>query len=60
MDAGTNENGVRIISSGGISCGIDAALHIVRRRYGVEEAWGTARLLDYAWRQTDGVVFDEL
>ncbi|KAF2200328.1 class I glutamine amidotransferase-like protein [Delitschia confertaspora ATCC 74209] len=59
VDAGVNANGVRIISSGGISCGIDASLHVVKRRYGEEEAGETARLLDYGWRQTEGVVFGE-
>ena len=60
VDSGVNQSGVRIISSGGISCGIDASLHVIRKRYGLDEALSTAQLLDYGWRQTDGVIFDEV
>ncbi|KAK3317072.1 ThiJ/PfpI family protein [Apodospora peruviana] len=58
VDSGLNGNGVRIISSGGISCGMDASLHVVRLLFGEQEAINTAGLLDYAWHKTDGVVFD--
>ncbi|KAK0708060.1 ThiJ/PfpI family protein [Lasiosphaeris hirsuta] len=59
VDSGLNSNGVRIISSGGISCGIDASLHVVKLRCGEAEAIKTSQLLDYAWRKTEGVVFWE-
>jgi len=59
VDAGDNECGVNIISSGGISCGIDASLYVVKKRYGTQEALETANLLDYAWRRTEGVVFGQ-
>lgn len=58
VDSGVNSNGVRIISSGGISSGIDASLHVVRLLCGEQEAINTAGLLDYAWHKTNGVVFD--
>ncbi|KAF2260669.1 ThiJ/PfpI family protein [Lojkania enalia] len=66
VDAGVNEYGIRVISSGGISCGMDASLHVVRLRAdlllgngkGNQEAKQTAELLDYAWRRTEGVVMD--
>jgi hypothetical protein len=57
VDSGLNENQIRIISSGGVSCGIDACLHVVNIRAGPAEALDTAKRLDYAWRQTDGVTF---
>ena len=57
VDSGVNEWDVRIISSGGISCGLDASLHVVKIRCGETEAFSTAELLDYAWRKTEGVVF---
>lgn len=59
VDSGINDSQVRIISSGGISCGIDASLHVVTLRAGEAEALETAKLLDYAWRKTEGVVFGE-
>lgn len=49
--------GVRIMSSGGVSCGIDAALHVVTLQAGEEEARNTAQFLDYSWKYTNGVVF---
>ncbi|KAF6805699.1 ThiJ/PfpI family protein [Colletotrichum sojae] len=59
VDSGLNEAGVRIISSGGISCGLDASVYLVRLLVGEPEAIDVAEFLDYAWRQTDGVVFGE-
>ncbi|KAK3934291.1 ThiJ/PfpI family protein [Diplogelasinospora grovesii] len=59
VDSGVNTNGVRITSSGGISCGMDAGLHVVKLRCGEPEASSTAQLLDYAWRKTEGVVFGD-
>lgn len=67
VDAGLNGAEVRIISSGGISCGMDASLHVVKIRAeelkgtgtGEKYARETAELLDYAWRKTEGVVMDE-
>lgn len=59
VDSGVNEAGVRVISSGGISCGMDASLHVVKILCKEEEAVSVAALLDYAWRKTEGVVFGE-
>ncbi len=56
VDAGPNGRGTRVVSSGGISCGMDACLHVVRLRASEDEAVATAALLDYAWRKTEGVV----
>ncbi|KAH7018429.1 class I glutamine amidotransferase-like protein [Microdochium trichocladiopsis] len=60
VDSGKNAEGVQIISSGGISCGIDAALYVVKLLVGVTESVRVAQLLDYAWHQTSGVVFGDL
>jgi len=56
VDAGVH-GALHVISSGGVSCGIDASLHVIKLRYGEDIAAETAQLLDYAWRKTDGVVF---
>lgn len=60
VDAGRNDKGVQIISSGGISCGIDAALHVVKSLVSVEESVEIAQVLDYLWHQTEGVIFGDL
>jgi transcriptional regulator GlxA family with amidase domain len=48
------DNG-RILTSAGISAGLDAALHIVARVVGPEAAGETARYMQYDWRR-EGVV----
>lgn len=57
VDPGVNSHGVRIISTGGSMCGVDASLHIVRTRYGQDEAIHISKLLDYGWTTSHGVVF---
>ncbi|MFS2055522.1 HlyD family efflux transporter periplasmic adaptor subunit, partial [Variovorax sp. CT11-76] len=42
-------DGGRILSSAGISAGIDVSLHLVERLAGRELAERTARQMDYAW-----------
>jgi transcriptional regulator GlxA family with amidase domain len=40
----------RVLSSAGISAGIDMCLHLVDRLHSRELAQGTARQMDYAWQ----------
>ncbi|KAM3065491.1 hypothetical protein ACMFMF_010978 [Clarireedia jacksonii] len=42
---------VRVISSGGISCGIDATLYLVELLKGRERALAVAQIMQYAWRE---------
>jgi transcriptional regulator GlxA family with amidase domain len=51
VDAGTNASGVRVISSGGISCGLDATLYLVALRLGKDKAVAIAKMMEYAWRE---------
>jgi putative intracellular protease/amidase len=51
VDAGTNANMVRVISSGGISCGLDATLYLVAQLLGKDTAIGVAAMMEYAWRE---------
>ncbi|MHC5005071.1 MAG: DJ-1/PfpI family protein [Planctomycetota bacterium] len=44
------DNG-RIITTAGVSAGIDGALHLVRRLLGTEAARATARYMEYHWRE---------
>ena len=50
--------GLRVITSGGISAGIDAALYIVSVMVSEESADEVARLLQ--WTRTKGLVVDGL
>ncbi|KAM3422082.1 hypothetical protein BST61_g2458 [Cercospora zeina] len=49
VDAGETGKGMRILTSGGISCGIDASLWLVAQLVGLEEARGVAKMMDYRW-----------
>lgn len=51
VDAGLNESENRVISSGGISCGLDATLYLVELKLGREMAVGVAQMMEYAWRE---------
>ncbi|HEV3400382.1 MAG TPA: DJ-1/PfpI family protein [Acidimicrobiales bacterium] len=42
----------RVVTSAGISAGIDMSLHLVRRHEGLELAEATARQLEYAWQDS--------
>ncbi|KAK7709741.1 hypothetical protein SLS64_005982 [Diaporthe eres] len=55
VDSGLNAAGVRVISSGGITCSLDASLHVVKLMVSEEESIATATLLDYSWRKTEAV-----
>ncbi|EFZ04334.2 ThiJ/PfpI family protein [Metarhizium robertsii ARSEF 23] len=56
VDSGLNEYGTRIISSGGVSCGMDASLYVVKLHGGEGMACATAEKLDYKWRESEGIV----
>lgn len=51
VDAGLNESKIRVISSGGISCGLDATLYLVSQRLGKDTAVSVAEMMEYAWRE---------
>jgi len=46
------DNG-RIVTSAGISAGIDMSLHLVERLAGLELAERTARQMDYEWNRSN-------
>jgi transcriptional regulator GlxA family with amidase domain len=51
VDAGLNESKLRVISSGGISCDLDATLYLVSQRLGKDTAVSVAEVMEYAWRE---------
>jgi transcriptional regulator GlxA family with amidase domain len=42
-----------VITSAGVSAGIDMSLHVVARLHGAEAARWTARRMEYAWSEQD-------
>jgi transcriptional regulator GlxA family with amidase domain len=49
-----NERGLRVVTSGGVSCGMDACVWLVKEVSGEESAERVLNIIQYAWRQ--GVV----
>jgi transcriptional regulator GlxA family with amidase domain len=49
--AGNAGGTARVISSGGISCGLDATLYLVGLLFERKSAVETARIMEYAWRE---------
>lgn len=41
----------KVITSGGISAGIEMALHVVERHHGIEQARKTANYMEYTWNE---------
>ena len=50
VDGGTNAKGTRVVSSGGVSCGIDCTLWFLSERVGMKEAVMAATVMDYDWK----------
>jgi hypothetical protein len=46
VDAGLNKSKIRVISSGGISCGLDATLYLVSQRLGKDTAVSVAEVME--------------
>ena len=44
------DNG-KVITSGGISAGIEMALHVVAKHHGIEQARKTANYMEYTWNE---------
>lgn len=46
----------RIVTTAGVSAGIDGALHVVNRLLGDDVAWETARYMQYVWEPEESAV----
>jgi putative intracellular protease/amidase len=51
IDSGPRVCGVRIISAGGVSSGLDAACHLVSTEFSEGQALLVAKLAEYNWRR---------
>ena len=49
VDGGVDANGIRVVSSGGISCGLDCMLWFVKEVLGIQSTVDVASMMDYEW-----------
>ncbi|KAI9866236.1 MAG: hypothetical protein M1830_005993, partial [Pleopsidium flavum] len=56
VDSGLNEAGIRIITAGGISSGLDASIYVVELKSSLAVAQTVADLLEQCWRKSEGVI----
>lgn len=56
VDGGVTGNGVRIITSGGISSGLDGSLYLLELKFGIEVAKKVEVVLEYKWRRDEGLI----
>lgn len=54
--AGELDGGVRMVTAGGVSCGVDAALWMVGEIWGRQAALGVAESMDYWWAEGGNAV----
>jgi transcriptional regulator GlxA family with amidase domain len=50
-DGGSNANGTRIVTAGGVTCGLDASLFVVEIAIGREAAEQVARMMEHGWKR---------
>ena len=51
VDSGLNGNGVRVVTAGGVTCGLDAAFHVVELKVGREAAEREAAVEEFEWKR---------
>ena len=51
VDGGNNASGVRIITAGGITCGLDASLYVAALKVGYKAAEDAAALTEHEWKK---------
>ena len=52
VDGGANKKGKRVVTAGGVTCGLDAALYIAELKAGREAAEMTAKILEHNWQKS--------
>ena len=53
VDGGLTKNGLRVVSTGGVSCGMDGALYVAELKVGRESAEFTAKMVEYDWKRAE-------
>ena len=54
VDSGRNGNGIRIVTAGGVTCGLDASLFVVELKAGRESADFCAKMAEHEWKRYSG------
>ena len=53
VDGGLNKNGTRILTAGGVTCGLDAALYLGELKAGLEAAKTVADMTEHDWKRVE-------
>ena len=53
VDTGLTKSGIRLVTAGGVSCGIDCTLWMVSELAGIELASKVAMAMDYDWKYSN-------
>lgn len=56
VDAGTLDNGVRVIASGGLTSAFDASLYAIELVSSIQAAERVSKILDYQWVKSEGLI----
>lgn len=51
VDGGRNRSGVRMVTAGGVTCGLDASLFVAELKAGRDAAEMAARMVEYEWKR---------
>ncbi len=51
VDGGVNVAGVRVVSAGGVTCGLDASLYVAEMKVGKEAAEFAAKITEHEWKR---------
>lgn len=52
VDGGMNKQGKRVVTAGGVTCGLDGALYVAELKAGREPAEMTAGILEHNWQKS--------
>ena len=55
VDGGVNRQGKRVVTAGGVTCGMDAALHVAEIKAGRQAAEFVAQVAEHEWKRVEGV-----
>ena len=51
MDGGLNQAGIRVVTAGGVTCGLDASLYIAELKLGRDAAETVATVTEHTWQR---------
>lgn len=51
VDGGMNSHGLRVVTAGGVTCGLDAALYVAELKAGRRAAESQAAIVEHEWKR---------